>query len=245
MSKIVISKNKLLVEKDAGFVSSNPNITQLNESTTLYKPQKLELTSNGGYKMYALLQKAEAENRNGRIYRRSLLEREIKKYAETQIRLGNSIGEVTHPESSEVDPRNAPFRIIKIWWEGNSVYGELEFFVSTPYKENGTICNIADEMCHLLSFGVTLGISSRGVGSLFQQNGKNYVEDDFELICWDIVHSPSTLNAFLYTKDSRSVIDKLESEIQTESSTDAISNKESEYSEDESMKKLRNLLNNI
>jgi hypothetical protein len=70
--------------------------------------------------------------------------------------------------------------------------------VSEGYRKNGFISCNGDLTAMYLSYGMTLGISSRGIGSLKKVNGKNVVQNDFELICWDIVSSPSTPGSYLY-----------------------------------------------
>ena len=92
----------------------------------------------------------------------------------------------------------SPHRIVDMFWEGNALIGKLEILVSEGYRKNGVISCNGDLTAMYLSYGMTLGISSRGIGSLKKANGKNVVQDDFELICWDIVSSPSTPGSYLY-----------------------------------------------
>jgi len=92
----------------------------------------------------------------------------------------------------------SPHRILELIWKDNVLIGKLEILVSEGYRRSGVISCHGDLVAHYLSYGMTLGISSRGVGSLKKVNGKNMVQDDFELICWDIVSSPSTPGSYLY-----------------------------------------------
>lgn len=92
----------------------------------------------------------------------------------------------------------SPHRILELFWQGNSLIGKLELLVSDGYRKNGIISCNGDLVAMYLSYGMTLGISSRGVGSLKKVDGKNVVQEDFELICWDIVSSPSTPGSYLY-----------------------------------------------
>jgi hypothetical protein len=85
-----------------------------------------------------------------------------------------------------------------MFWKDNVLIGKLEILVSEGFRRGGIISCNGDLVAHYLSYGMTLGISSRGVGSLKKINGKNVVQDDFELICWDIVSSPSTPGSYLY-----------------------------------------------
>lgn len=140
----------------------------------------------------ALLQSADKPNRNKRVYPRSILERECSRYNESSIRMRKALGELDHPDSNVVNLKNVSHLVTEIWWEGNDVHGNIEI-LNTPSG------NIAKE---LLMAGVTLGISSRGVGSVESlREGEDpelvEVQPDFELLCWDLVSDPSTINAYL------------------------------------------------
>ena len=147
--------------------------------------------------MNCILQKCNTENRNGRYYPNHILEREDKKYQEL-IKEGRALSELNHPSESIIDLQNCSHRIIKTWWDNNTLMGILEVLTSPGYHKSGVISCKGDIAADLLRRGVKLGISSRGVGSLKMTQGKNTVQDDFELICYDLVSSPSTPGAFLY-----------------------------------------------
>lgn len=190
---------QLLIERDSGISMpyEEANTKTLKESEHIPRCS-LSITDDGRYLVNALLQRAEVENKNGRIYPKNLLEREVKNYM-TQIMMGNSVGECDHPEESVVSMKDNPHRIVKLWWDGNNLFGTLELLVSRKFKQDGTICCTADRLAsYIMDYGMNIGISSRGVGSLTNRGGKNIVDDDFELICWDIVQAPSTHNAYLY-----------------------------------------------
>jgi len=150
---------------------------------------KLTLTESKGGRMMLTgkLQEAEQKNGNGRVYPREVLEREVKKYMEGPIKQNNALGELDHPESSVVNLANVSHNIKKVWWDGNDLMGSLEL-LNTPSGK------IAQE---LVSAGVPLGISSRGMGSVKQLGETVEVQDDFELLCWDLVSVPSTPNAYM------------------------------------------------
>ena len=135
-----------------------------------------------------VIQRAEAKNQNGRVYPREILVREIKKYAEGPIKERRALGELDHPESSVINLQNVSHNVTKVKMVGDDVYGEVEI-LSTPAG------NILKE---LFRNGITVGISSRGMGSV-QENGNGTVEvqDDFELLCFDFVSTPSTHGAFM------------------------------------------------
>ena len=136
--------------------------------------------------MKGILQKAETLNQNGRVYPKVILEREIRNYQKF-IKENRALGELDHPDSSVVELKNASHNIKEAYMEGNIVYGTVEI-LNTP---SGKILQ------SLVESGVTLGISSRGVGSTKTQGDMQIVQDDFQLICWDFVSEPSTPGAFM------------------------------------------------
>ena len=136
--------------------------------------------------MKGILQKAETLNQNGRVYPKSILEREIRNYQKF-IKANRALGELDHPDSSVVELKNASHNIKEAYMEGNIVYGTVEI-LNTP---SGKILQ------SLVESGVTLGISSRGVGSTRPEGNMQIVQDDFQLICWDFVSEPSTPGAFM------------------------------------------------
>ena len=163
----------------------------LTEYRTFKVDKRLVETSikeNKSLVVKGVIQRAEAKNQNGRIYPREILEREINKYAEGPIKERRALGELDHPESSVINLQNVSHNVTKVKMVGDDVYGEVEI-LSTPAG------NILKE---LFRNGITVGISSRGMGSV-QENGNGTVEvqDDFELLCFDFVSTPSTHGAFM------------------------------------------------
>ena len=156
-------------------------------------PDKIEI--------YAVLQKWGVENRNGRVYPEEILKREAKKYQEF-IDMGTSLGELNHPESSIIDADRVSHRITEIWWNGRTLMGKMELDTTPGYLKSGIISSVGDKVLNMIRKGWTVGISSRGVGSLKNEGGKNIVQDDFELICWDIVTSPSTPGSWISSTES-------------------------------------------
>ena len=136
-----------------------------------------------------IIQRAEAKNQNGRIYPREILEREIENYINGPVKERRALGELDHPESSVINLQNASHNITKVYWNGDDVMGEVEV-LSTPSG------NILKE---LFRNGITVGISSRGMGSVKDNMSEGTVEvqDDFELLCFDFVSTPSTHGAYM------------------------------------------------
>jgi hypothetical protein len=133
------------------------------------------------------LQKAGEKNHNGRVYPKEVLAREIEKYKQV-IGERRALGELDHPDSSIINLKNVSHNVVECHWEGDTVVGKIEL-LTTPSG------NIARE---LIKNNVRLGISSRGLGSVRQMNENTVeVQDDFELLCFDLVSSPSTRGAYM------------------------------------------------
>ena len=142
----------------------------------------------GVFEVTGIMQRAGAKNQNGRIYKREILEQEVKNYVENFVKVGNAYGELDHPESAIVSLKNASHVVRELWWEGQDLMGRVEL-LNTP---SGNIVKAIIEAGH------TVGISSRGTGSVTQTNeGTLMVQPDFELCAWDFVSNPSTQGAFM------------------------------------------------
>jgi hypothetical protein len=151
------------------------------------------------FEFYAVLQKYNTPNRNGRIYPERILKREAENYKK-MIDKGVALSELNHPESSLIDLDRVSHIITEIWWEGNVLMGKLKLLTSPGFHERGIVSTKGDMAANYLRQGVTLGISSRGVGSLKKVGEQNEVQEDFELICFDLVSSPSTPGAYLFSE---------------------------------------------
>ena len=142
----------------------------------------------GTFEVEGVMQRAKAENQNGRVYSKDILVREAKKYVDEFVKRGNAFGELDHPESPVVSLKNASHIVKELYWKGDDLMGKVEL-LNTPAG------NIVKE---IIKAGHTIGISSRGTGSVNQTNeGHLEVQDDFDLVCWDFVSNPSTHGAFM------------------------------------------------
>ena len=143
----------------------------------------------GGFVVQGVLQRAGSKNQNGRVYPKHILERECQRYQMEYINQHRALGELDHPESSVVNLNNVSHNVLKIWWKGDDLHGAVQI-LDTP---SGKILK------ELFRAGITLGISSRGLGSVkeLRNEGTVEVQEDFELICWDFVSNPSTHGAFM------------------------------------------------
>jgi hypothetical protein len=196
-----------IIEYNSGYIT--PELTCKDGTCSNYNlirefKSNMNLTQDGPLpdkiEIYAVLQKWGVENKNGRVYPKEILVREAKRYQEF-IDMGTSLGELNHPESSIIDGERVSHRITEIWWEGKTLMGKLELDTTPGYHKMGVISSVGDKVLNMIRKGWTVGISSRGVGSLKNEGGKNVVQDDFELICWDIVTSPSTPGSWISTEE--------------------------------------------
>ena len=164
-------------------------MAQLLVDVTPFRPTIRESKSRPGvFEVEGIMQRAVSENQNGRVYSKDILEREAKKYTDEFVKNGNAFGELDHPESPVVSLKNASHIVKELWWDGNDLMGKVEL-LNTPAG------NIVKE---IIKAGHTIGISSRGTGSVNQTNeGHLEVQPDFELVCWDFVSNPSTHGAFM------------------------------------------------
>jgi hypothetical protein len=159
--------------------------------TQLFNPNPLLVTESrtntGNPMVTGILATAEVKNGNGRYYKRELWEREINKYVENSIKLNNAMGELDHPETEVINLKNVSHIIRQVWWDGDNIMGKIEILPT----HSGNILKA------LIDSGVTVGVSSRGMGSLRQVGEILEVEDDFELRCWDFVSTPSNPNSWM------------------------------------------------
>jgi len=153
--------------------------------------EKRNAMDNGAVYLVGVCQKAGVKNGNGRIYRKETLQREVENYQKS-IRERRALGELDHPDDSVVNLKNTSHLATKMWWDGDNVMAKFEV-LDTP---SGRILK------DLLKAGIKLGISSRGLGTVKESNGQTMVEDDFQLICFDMVSEPSTPGAYLRMQTS-------------------------------------------
>ena len=160
--------------------------------TQLFKVNPVSLTESkvskrGNPIVEGVLATAEVKNGNGRYYSKDLWEREIDKYNEL-VKENRAMGELDHPESQVINLKNVSHNITDMWWDDDNVMGKIEI-LPTP---SGNILKA------LIDNGITVGVSSRGMGSLKQMGEVMEVQDDFELLCWDFVSTPSNPDSFMH-----------------------------------------------
>jgi len=157
----------------------------------LTEQEKQDMASGKKYYMSGCMQKFDTPNGNGRVYSKGILQREVENYWKL-VKERRALGELDHPDDSVINLKNASHLVTDMWWDGNALMGKVQI-LDTP---SGNILK------QLSKSGVTLGISSRGLGSVRESQGQTIVEDDFQLICFDFVSEPSTPGAFMHAKQS-------------------------------------------
>ena len=165
--------------------------------TQLFKPSKGllsegKMSERGNPLVEGILATAEVKNGNGRYYSKELWDREIDKYQEL-IKENRATGELDHPESQVINLKNVSHNIKEMHWDGDNVMGTIEI-LPTP---SGNILKA------LIDSGISVGVSSRGMGSLEQNGELMEVQDDFELLCWDFVSTPSNPGSFMALREGK------------------------------------------
>ena len=170
-----MSQQKLLVEQNLLYYDND----LIKEAHDMSKPLVLR---------HVTLQRANSKNQNGRIYPRDVLTKEVVKYEKEFVQQNRALGELDHPESPVVNLRNVCANVTKIAMKGDSVMGDMQI-LSTPAG------NIVRE---LVKNNIRLGVSSSGVGTVKNVNEDTLeVQEDYNLICFDVVSNPSTPGAFI------------------------------------------------
>ena len=183
----------ILIEQDAGYINSELNPFMLHEG--------FELKPNEPILVNCILQKWGVKNKNGRIYPKDVLIPQVQIYQEL-VNTNSAVSEADHPDSSIISLQNISHMITKMWWgngeQENILYGQLKLVVTRGYINFGICSVIGDKIILYLENKIRLGISSRGVGTLKEINGENLVQNDFELIGFDLVATPSTPGGWLF-----------------------------------------------
>jgi hypothetical protein len=152
----------------------------------LLTEEEKRFVSNGGLILSGIMQRADTENGNGRVYPKNILEREIENYKKI-VKERRALGELDHPDDSVVNLKNASHLVTDVWFDGDDVVGKVKV-LNTP---SGQVLR------SLVESGVKLGISSRGLGTVQESPTGTQVNDDFQLICFDFVSEPSTNGAYM------------------------------------------------
>jgi len=162
-------------------------ITEYVENDLNYITEAKDKNGKKQYMIEGIFMQAESKNRNGRIYPKNVMEKAVDKYMTEQVSKGRAVGELNHPDGPTINLDKVSHKITELKWQGNDVVGKAQI-LNTPM---GQIVE------GLMDGGVRLGVSSRGMGSLVNRGGTNYVGEDFQLATVDIVQDPSAPGAFV------------------------------------------------
>lgn len=142
-----------------------------------------------------VIQRANAKNRNGRVYPEKVLRQEIDNYNDTMVKQNRALGELDHSDSNVVNLKNVSHNVVKIYWSGDDVMGDIEILDGDEFPAGRIAAG-------LLRRGIPVGISSRGMGSVQEaHDGTVVVNDDFKLLTFDLVSFESTQGANLSLKE--------------------------------------------
>jgi len=172
---------------------------QILIETRQFKPNPVTITEvsgdlGGNIMVEGILATVEVKNGNGRFYKRELWEREIDNFQKKiNQRSTETCGELDHPDSQIINLKNASHAIRSLRWDGDEIIGTVEIFCDPGDKgtNSGRIAGA------LVRNGLMIGISSRGMGSLKQVGEIMEVQDDFELLTWDLVSNPSNPDSWM------------------------------------------------
>lgn len=202
----------LLIERD-GFISMSKGANAALLESTLESAKDGVWTVPHPFVVDAVFQKYGIENANGRVYPEAVLKRQVQLYIDTFVKNHTATGQLDHPDSTTISGKEISHIIEELHWERNTLVGKLRLITSEGFRKYGVISCLGDMAANLLMENVTIGVSSRGVGSVTNQYGKLVVGDDFELTCWDIVTQPSTPGAWMgKAEDLRRFIENKESD---------------------------------
>jgi hypothetical protein len=181
-----------LVENE-GFISSGSDIIKqiredISHNDNFVVPHPFILPT--------VFQKYGIRNANGRIYPERVLRKQATEYL-LKVQEKRAMGELNHPNSISIDLSRVALNVVSFDWEGHTLIGEIEIITSPGFRRHGIISCQGDQLANLLIEGYKVGVSSRGVGSVEKIGSDMVVGEDYEIICFDSVESPSTPNAWI------------------------------------------------
>ena len=183
----------LLIEHDGHVIGNRDVISQIKEDIShndkFVIPDKFTVS--------AIFQKYGIKNANGRVYPEHILKPAVEEYIRTRVANRSAVGALDHPEQTSLSGHDVTHVITNLQWQGHTLIGEMELHLSPGYRRYGICSTSGDLVANMLLDDILVGVSSRGVGTVSQRLGVLEVEDDFELISWDVVLEPSTPNAYI------------------------------------------------
>ena len=187
----------LLVERDFHILGNDDMVKQIKED--INNDKKFVIPDR--FIVSAIFQKYGVKNANGRIYPKEVLVPEVERYIKEKINgFGNcAIGALNHPETSSLSLKDVTHKILNLRWEGCTLLGEMELHLSPGYRKYGICSTSGDLAANLILDGILIGVSSRALGNVIDKYGTLIVDDDLELIGWDVVCENSTPGAHIST----------------------------------------------
>lgn len=209
----------LLLEND-GYISINmPENKVLKESIDNFKAG-LAHDLPRPFVVSAVFQKYGVKNANGRIYPEEVLKREVEKY-QKNVRERRGFGELEHPDDSNINLERVCINIVELHWVGHTLIGKIELPITEGFRRYGVCSNLADLVAQWIISELRVGVSSRALGSVIQKGDYLLVGDDLEIICWDVVSTPSTPLAYI-DKDEENLRPFIQENIEENVSKDII-----------------------
>lgn len=200
----------LLVERDFHIIGNDDMVNQIKED--IQNDKKFVIPDR--FIVNAIFQKYGVKNANGRIYPENVLKPEVERYIREKINgFGNcAIGALDHPSASSLSLHDVTHKILDLRWQGCTLIGEMELHLSPGYRKYGICSTSGDLAANLILDGILIGVSSRALGNVIDKCGTLIVDDDLELIGWDIVCENSTPGAHISTnpKDLEQFIESKE-----------------------------------
>ena len=191
----------LLVENDGHIIPPKDTLSQIRED--INNGSKFIIPDD--FIVSAVFQKYGIKNANGRIYPENVLRTQVDKYIRERVNNNCAIGALDHPSASSLSGHDVAMNILNLEWQGRTLVGEMKLHLSPGYKKYGICSTSGDLVANMLLDNLLIGVSSRGVGSVKNQGGILVVDDDYDIICWDVVLEPSTPMA--YIKSNRSELE--------------------------------------
>ena len=191
----------LLIENDGHIIPPKDTLSQIRED--INNGSKFVIPDD--FIVSAVFQKYGIKNANGRIYPENVLRTQVDKYIRERVNNNCAIGALDHPSASSLSGHDVAMNILNLEWQGRTLVGEMKLHLSPGYKKYGICSTSGDLVANMLLDNLLIGVSSRGVGSVKNQGGILVVDDDYDIICWDVVLEPSTPMA--YIKSNRSELE--------------------------------------
>jgi hypothetical protein len=188
----------LLIENDGHIIPPKDTISQIKED--INNGDRFVVPDD--FIVSAVFQKYGVKNANGRIYPENVLKTTVDKYIRERVKTNCAIGSLDHPQNSSLSGHDVAMNILNLEWQGRTLIGEMKLHLSPGYKKYGICSTSGDLVANMLLDNILIGVSSRGLGTVRNEGGLVIVEDDYDIICWDVVCEPSTPNAFI--KSNRS-----------------------------------------